>query len=320
MPQLTDLLTEFGRARGTFKDPNVYGAFVVPALVYALHLGFSGRGMTAAVALAATGFLLLGVLLSFSRGAWSNAAGSVVLFTALSFVTSRSNWSRTRIAGIQIGAVLLGALVLAFALQSPSISTLLTERAKVEQSYDKEPNGRFAGHKIAKELITANPLGIGPLQFSPHYHQEDIHEVYLNVLLGHGWLGGVAYILVVGLTVIVGFAAALRRGTTQGLLLVALSAYLGTVGEGFIVDTDHWRHFFLLMAIIWGVYLSGRNAAEFRAVPVTPKRNPSRLRRFPTRREFQPAAIRDSIRHGTANWRQADETVAVAGAGTILVH
>ncbi|MGA9603862.1 MAG: hypothetical protein WBQ82_07070, partial [Methyloceanibacter sp.] len=34
-PGTYDLFTEFGRARGTFKDPNVLGAFLVPALLYA---------------------------------------------------------------------------------------------------------------------------------------------------------------------------------------------------------------------------------------------------------------------------------------------
>ena len=78
----------------------------------------------------------------------------------------------------------------------------------------------------------------------------------MNVLLGHGWLGGGAYIVVVALTLAIGIAAALRRGPAQGLLLQALSAYAGTVGEGFIVDTDHWRHFFVLMSMVWGIYLA----------------------------------------------------------------
>jgi len=260
VPPLTELLTEFGRARGTFKDPNVYGAFVVPALVYALYLGIAGRGRMAALALAATGFLLLGALLSFSRGAWSNAAVSIALFSLLSFVTSRSNRIRVRIVSLVVGAVISGALVLGLALQSPAVSTLLLERAQVEQSYDALPNGRFAGHEIAKALIVSHPLGIGPLQFSGNYHQEDVHEVYLNVLLGHGWLGGGAYILVVALTLVLGMAAAFKPHPAQGLLLVGFSAYAGAVGEGFIVDTDHWRHFFLLMSIIWGVYLTQQPA------------------------------------------------------------
>ena len=256
VPSLTDLLTEFGRARGTFKDPNVYGAFVVPPLVYALYLGFNGRGAIAPLALGATGFLLLGGLLSFSRGAWSNAAVSLALFFFLSFVTSPSTMFRAKMLGLAVAATVSGALVLGLAVQSPAVSALLLERAQVEQSYDSLPDGRFAGHEKAKALIAQHPLGIGPLQFGGHYHAEDVHEVYLNVLLGHGWLGGGAYIVVVALTLLVGTVAAFRRGPPQGLLLVALSAYAGQVGEGFIVDTDHWRHFFLLMSIIWGVFMA----------------------------------------------------------------
>ena len=258
IPSFTELLTEFGRARGTFKDPNVYGAFVVPALVYALHLGFTKRRLTATLALAVTAFLLLGVLLSFSRGAWSNAAVSLGLFCFLSFATSRSNIARVRIIGLFWVSAISGVAVLWLAIQSPAVSALLTERAQVEQSYDTLPNGRFAGHEIAKALIASHPQGIGPLQFGGNYHQEDVHEVYLNVLLGHGWLGGSAYILVVALTLIIGFVAALRRGPAQGMLLVALSAFAGAVGEGFVVDTDHWRHFFLLMSVIWGIYLGAK--------------------------------------------------------------
>jgi hypothetical protein len=25
------------------------------------------------------------------------------------------------------------------------------------------------------------------------------------------------------------------------------------VAEGFVIDTDHWRHFFLLLGLIWGL-------------------------------------------------------------------
>src|SRR5690606_23552520 len=38
LPFAYDILTEFGRARGTFKDPNVLGAFLVPALLYAFNV------------------------------------------------------------------------------------------------------------------------------------------------------------------------------------------------------------------------------------------------------------------------------------------
>ena len=270
IPPLTETLTLYGRARGTFKDPNVYGAFVVPALVYALYLAFTSRPRTALIALAVTGFLLLGSLLSFSRGAWTNAALSLAVFCYLSFVTSASNRFRTRIIALLSVAAVLGTIVLAFAMQSPKVSELLTERAQLTQTYDSEPYGRFAGHAKAKALIVSHPFGIGPLQFGGNYHHEDVHQVYLNMLIGHGWLGGGAYILLVVLTLLLGIAGAFAPGPAQGLMLVMLSAYIGTVMEGFVVDTDHWRHFFVLMAAIWGLFLGSRpkSVGAHRSAPV----------------------------------------------------
>ena len=37
LPGAHELLTRYGRATGPFKDPNVFGPFLVPALVYALQ-------------------------------------------------------------------------------------------------------------------------------------------------------------------------------------------------------------------------------------------------------------------------------------------
>jgi len=82
----------------------------------------------------------------------------------------------------------------------------------------------------------------------------------------------------VALTLAVGFAAATRRNAYQGLLYVAVASYTGMAGEGFIVDTDHWRHFFLMMSIIWGIYLAGRRVSAS-AVPETKKAPAQRLRR-----------------------------------------
>ena len=256
IPKLTDIFTLYERARGTFKDPNVYGAFVVPPMVYALHVAFNSRPRVAALALAATGFLVLGSLLSFSRGAWANIALSVFCLVYLSFLTSRSNRFRARILAMLAVAGIVGAIALGAALQSPKISGFFLERAQLEQSYDSEPNGRFAGHAKAKRLIASMPFGIGPLQFGGNYHFEDVHQVYLNMFLGHGWLGGGVYIVLVVLTLAMGLKGAFTSSPFQGLMIVTVSSYIGVVGEGFIVDTDHWRHFFLLVAAVWGLFLA----------------------------------------------------------------
>jgi hypothetical protein len=35
--------------------------------------------------------------------------------------------------------------------------------------------------------------------------------------------------------------------------VVATSSFAGVAFEGWIVDTDHWRHFFILLGCIWGL-------------------------------------------------------------------
>jgi hypothetical protein len=267
IPSLFDLLTEFGRARGTFKDPNVFGAFSVLSLVYCVHLAYRGRGIKAFLALIVAGLLSLGVLLSFSRGAWSNAGLSLAVLVILSAITARSSRDRLRLISMVTISLLIAGFVLLFALQSDSISKLMSERAQLTQSYDVGPNGRFGGHEIAKSLIITHPAGIGSMQFSGNYHNEDVHEVYYNMLLAHGWVGGAIYILIVIATLAVGFKAILREGGAQSLLLPVYSAYVGTVGEGFIIDTDHWRHFYLLLALVWGLALSQARDLELEWLP-----------------------------------------------------
>ena len=38
--------------------------------------------------------------------------------------------------------------------------------------------------------------------------------------------------------------------------LAIFSAFLGTVGESFIIDTDHWRHFWMMLGVMWGMFVA----------------------------------------------------------------
>jgi hypothetical protein len=72
------------------------------------------------------------------------------------------------------------------------------------------------------------------------------------VLLSAGWLGGGVYLILVCLTLVLGFRHLMRATDTRMLFLVVYSTFAATVLEGMIIDSDHWRHFYVLMAIIWG--------------------------------------------------------------------
>lgn len=253
LPGAYDLFTNYGRARGTFKDPNVLGAALAPAIVYTVWIVLRHPLRQAALAAAVSFPLMLALLLSFSRGAWISAAFSLLIAGWLSAVTTRRKGDHVRLVAVGTLGTLVLALAFANTLRHESIGDLLSERASFDQSYDSGPEGRFGGQAKAINLILENPFGIGTHTFRDSYHGEEPHNVYLSQFLNAGWLGGTLYIVSVLGTLAAGLYAARRRTALQGPLIIATAAFAGVVLEGLVIDSDHWRHFFLQMALIWGL-------------------------------------------------------------------
>jgi hypothetical protein len=258
VPGTQEYLTKFGRATATFKDPNVFGPFLVPAFIYALHRLLNrpfGRAMLPLGLLGVLGFALL---LSFSRGAWLNLAISLSVFCYLTFVTAPTNWLRVKLLSFLTMGAFGAFLLIAVALQFDAVSDLMSQRASLTHSYDEGPEGRFGGQAKARRLILENPLGIGAQQFAPHHHLEEPHNVYLAMFLNAGWIGGLVFLTMVALTGLYGLRHAFRRTATQPLFLIAYAAFMGHVIEGAVIDLDHWRHFYVLIALIWGLMIGDR--------------------------------------------------------------
>jgi len=256
VPGLYDIFTEFGRARGTFKDPNVLGAFLVPALLYAFNVVITSRFRRAAFWALALPLLLFGTLLSFSRGAWLNLLVALTVYSFITFGIAATNRERIKLIISIVLAGVLAVSVFAAAESIPKVAELMGERATFEQSYDVGPEGRFGGQKEAAELVMTHPLGIGALEFARVYHNEDVHEVYLNMYLNTGWVGGTLYLFLVFTTLVLGLKLVLRDRSGDGVSAVLVAAFFGMALEGAVIDTDHWRHFYLIMAMIWGMALA----------------------------------------------------------------
>lgn len=252
-PGAFELFTSYGRARGTFKDPNVYGAALVPAIVTLVWLMVRGSPRRALMATAAVLPLALGLLLAFSRGAWIATAAAVALLAWISLVTSRRTADRKRLIIITGGGGVALALAVVGALQLDSVRSLMTERASLDQSYDNGPEGRFGGQAKARRLVLENPLGIGTHAFREVHHAEEPHNVYLTTFLNAGWIGGLAYVAMTLVTLALGLRGAMRNGVLQGPFAVATAAFAGIAIEGLVIDSDHWRHYFLLLALVWGL-------------------------------------------------------------------
>ncbi len=52
---------------------------------------------------------------------------------------------------------------------------------------------------------------------------------------------------------LIGLRTVFVRTPWQPYLITATAAFIGEMAEGFVIDTDHWRHFFLLLGMIWGL-------------------------------------------------------------------
>src|SRR3954468_1934888 len=91
---LNELLLLYDRARGTFKDPNVLGAFLVFPTLLVLQRIIAGTFKQAARSAIVFGLLAVAMLLSFSRAAWGQVVYTIVVMLALSFFTTRSETLR----------------------------------------------------------------------------------------------------------------------------------------------------------------------------------------------------------------------------------
>jgi hypothetical protein len=252
VPGGRDLLTLYDRARGTFKDPNVLGAFLILPSLFALQSVVSDRPGKAFRSAIAFAVLALAILLAFSRAAWGGLVLTAAFMLVMMVLTSESQAQRSRIIMMAVAAAVIAALLVAVLLSFDSISDMFRQRASFDQSYDEGRFGRFGRHILGAEMALDLPFGIGPLQFH-RYFPEDTHNSYLNAFMSGGWLSGACYPALVFTTVIMGFRHIFVRVPWRHTYLAIFAAFLGTVGENFIIDTDHWRHFWLMLGAMWGM-------------------------------------------------------------------
>jgi hypothetical protein len=252
-----DLLTLYGRGRGTFKDPNVLGAFLILPSLFVLQSivsdGF-GRAFRSAIIF---GIMALGILFAFSRAAWGGLAITSAFMLTLMILTSRTSAERSRIVLTSIAAILFLMALIAILLSFDSIADMFQQRASFDQSYDEGRFGRFGRHILGADMALDLPFGIGPLQFH-NYFPEDTHNSYLNAFMSGGWLAGVCYPALVAVTVVMGFKHVFTPVPWQRTYLAIFSAFLGTIGENFVIDTDHWRHFWMMLGVMWAMFAAAQ--------------------------------------------------------------
>ncbi|TCT11472.1 hypothetical protein EDC22_104234 [Tepidamorphus gemmatus] len=247
-----DTFTLYNRARGTFKDPNVYGPYLVFPALLLIQSMLSLHGRKLLFTALPLGIIVIGLLLSFSRAAWGNFLLATILMVAMMFLASPGPLFRLRmLIGAALGALLCAGLVIGI-LTIPGVGEVFEQRADLTQSYDVGEQGRFGNQRRAIPELLERPFGYGPLYFAKRFHQ-DPHNVYVNAFAAYGWLGGFSYTTFVVLTWLVGFRNVFERVPWQHYQMAALATFVAVSLQGFVVDTDHWRHFFMIAGVVWGM-------------------------------------------------------------------
>jgi O-antigen ligase len=295
-----DVFVEADRARALFQDPNVFGPFLIPIALVLVEDLLTPRlfGMRRTMKAALLGVLVLGVVLSYSRGAWGNlAVGTVVLLVVVGL--RRGGGRKVVLVGAL--AALVAAFVGTILLATGSFDFLL-ERARLQQ-YDA---GRFAGQALGIESAEKYPLGLGPGQFE-HYASISAHSAYVRALAEQGVPGLFVFAVFLVSTLVAGVGNAVAGRETYGIGSAALlGAFCGVLVSSFAVDTMHWRHFWIVVALIW----AGWARRRVRQAPAAMRSDlgsaaPRRYRDPPLRdpNATRPVAGRSSARSSSPNSR-----------------
>ncbi|GJE75491.1 O-antigen ligase family protein [Methylorubrum suomiense] len=249
---IEDLFSRYGRASGTFQDPNVFGSYLMLGTLSLTHGLLTGRGRRPVLALACLLVILAGTFLSFSRGSWGATLVSTTLMAGFVFMTSGSRALRRRIVVIGLVTAGLGAAALVGLLSIDSVAKTFETRATVTQDYDEGETGRFGNQIRGMNILLEEPLGLGPLRWRQIFSLEP-HNSYIGSFANGGWLGGAVFIVLVIATSVVGFRLMTRASPFRPYAQIIFPALLMFFVQAMQIDVEKWRHVYMMLGMVWAL-------------------------------------------------------------------
>lgn len=265
-----DLIKPKGkRAYGTFYDPNMFAGYLVMSLFIVLSMGRRlawlvkwGSILLISVCIVATKSnggmlsLIVGLAVWVTMRAWTRRIPAVAMAASALLIVSLGLGALWMNAGVGLGAAQLSAFE----------SNSFLARAGHSSA------GRFTIWKHLQETYARSPLGIGPgnsrwLTLSiedrlrPNSLQaKEAHNDYLAYAIERGPLGLLGLLALLGSAFGKLGAAAMRRDDdettpdTTGPLVAALAGALAAAAvHALTIEVLHFRHFWLLMAIVCAI-------------------------------------------------------------------
>lgn len=256
------------RLKGLFKDPNVFGPYLVAGLILGISISLSRVRITWREIAAALVILLI-VVLSFSRGAWVNLLAAGTVFAVLIAVLSPFAAHRNLLLLFVIVGLPLAGGVLFVVLDYFDLFDFVRQRSQL-QRYDSH---RFGNQYEALRIAAQHPMGVGPGHYvgGNHFAKSEFelatHNGFLKVLVENGWLGLAAY-----LGMFCGFFGVMWRGILRHpelriYLAGCIAIISGILVNSLVIDSLHWRHLFMVLGMGFGLVIAADRAAEIAGQP-----------------------------------------------------
>ena len=251
------------RMKSSFKDPNVYSPFLCAALMVVVWRMVSRRWFTP-LSFALLLLFAVEILCAFSRGGYLNLALALALFLGgMLILIRRIDWAKRSVLMLVGAPILLIPVAVVFLAKTDLIDVL--ERRFSIQRYDVE--SRFPKQQQALNLFLENPFGVGPGQ---SYRELDYatHNLYLRVAVESGVFALLCFCLLLFLFFRTCFRRALHQASSfRSLYCCCFAIVAGILLNSLVIDSLHWRHLFLFLAVPFGLGLWERSQGDRAALP-----------------------------------------------------
>jgi O-antigen ligase len=241
--------TPYGeRARGAFKDPNVYGPFLCAALLLVIN-DMITRRLLSLVPISLLCLFSLELLASFSRGAYVNLGVALFMYFFIQlFIIRRRDWIVRSMLIIIFGSIFAITASIVF-IETLGLKDFLFDRLQM-QSYDVY---RFSTQSLALATVADAPFGVGPGQ-SEILFPLSTHSLYLRIAAENGIFAVLCWIMFLMTTFWISLRGIWRPGPYRDVYACCLAILAGILVNSLVIDSLHWRHFFLFLAIPIGLW------------------------------------------------------------------
>jgi hypothetical protein len=282
---LLDMVKPRGRRElSTFYDPNMLAGYLVMSVFFVLSLG---KRVSPLLKWGSIGIMMVGILASKSLGGNSSLMVGLAVWALMRARTRRSHPLLVAVAGLLAVcmALLTVWLTVGMGVGSAELSEFESHSFLARASHSSA--GRFTIWKNLEDTYKRHPLGIGPgnsssLTFKSAAQRlrpgslqaKEAHNDYLAYAIERGPLGILGLLLMLGAAFGKLFAAARppegrappddRLGP---LVAAAAGALAASAVHGLTIEVLHFRHFWMLMAIICAIDLMAKGQRARGGVP-----------------------------------------------------